>query len=32
VTIDDAGHMSAIEMPAAVNAELVPFVAKHVAS
>jgi len=31
VTIDGAGHMSAIEAPDAVNAEIVPFVAKHVA-
>jgi 3-oxoadipate enol-lactonase len=28
--VEGSGHMSAIEQPAAVNAELVPFVAKHV--
>ena len=31
VQIDDSGHMSAIEQPDAVNAELVPFVRTHVA-
>ncbi len=30
VQIDDCGHMSAIERPDAVNAELVPFVKAHV--
>jgi 3-oxoadipate enol-lactonase len=32
VTIDDAGHSSTLEQPAAVNAQLVPFVREHLAS
>ncbi len=30
VLVDDAGHLSALEKPEAVNAALVPFVARHV--
>ena len=32
VWIEDAGHMSAIERPREVNAELIPFVSKHLAA